>query len=235
VTREAVEDGFERFVTDTIEATADEFSVSRAFRQGVRGPGASVVDRLLKNSDTLWQRAVQPELDAYRDQTLDQFGVLLDFVQSHEDFETYRDRLLERDSFAASIDESVSEERRAELVETLLERQRRMAEAVRPLVESSESEFWPAVRAALTAEEARALVEDHFAFTWPVRENRDAFVMKTSVEPGNVLGGLGGVLGGGLPTIEVTYTDEAIRAMHRAERTVIVDAIGEIEQRFETS
>lgn len=232
VTREAVESGFERFVTETIEATAEEFSVARAFRQGARGPGGSVIDRLLKDSDTLWRRVVQPELDAYRCQTLEQFGVLLDYVESGEEFERYRQRLLELDSFAAAIDESVPDSRQESLRETLLDRQREMGEAIRPVVESSEPAFWPAVRASLTAQEARALVGDHFAFTWPVRENRDAFVLSTSFDPGDVLGGLGGILGGGLPTVTVTYTDEAIRSMHRAERAVIAEALGEIDERF---
>ena len=232
MTREAVESGFERFVTDTIEATAEEFSVSRAIRQGVRGPGGSVVDRLLKNSDTLWRRVVEPELDSYRQRTLDQFAVLLDYVESGEAFEAYREELLARDTFAASIADSLPAERREEITTTLLDRHRRMGEAIRPVVSAEESEFWPAVRASLSAAEAASLVEDHFAFTGPIRENRNAFELSTSFEPGDVLGGLGGLLGGGLPTVTVTYTDEAVRAMHRAERRVIAEALEEIDRRY---
>ena len=59
MTRDAVMDAFEWFVNNAIQQTATEFSVSRALRQGVRGPGGATVDRLLKNSD---HRVVQPEL-----------------------------------------------------------------------------------------------------------------------------------------------------------------------------
>jgi len=52
-------DAFEWFVDNAIQQTATEFNVSRALRQGVRGPGGATVDRLLKNSD---HRVVQPEL-----------------------------------------------------------------------------------------------------------------------------------------------------------------------------
>jgi len=175
---------------------------------------------------------VEPELDSYRQRTLDQFEVLLDYVESDEEFESYREELLARDTFAASIDDSVPEERRREIRAALLDRHRRMGEAIRPVVSADESEFWPAVRASLSAEQATSLVEDHFAFTWPIRENRNAFELSTSFEPGDVLGGLGGLLGSGLPTVTVTYTDEAIRAMHRAERQVIAEALEEIDRQF---
>lgn len=232
MTREALEAGFERFVDQAIDRTIEEFSVARAMRNGTRGVGGSLVDRLLKNNDTLRRRVVEPELEAYRRRTLDQFGTLLEYVESDEPFDAYRDRLLKRDGFATAISSSVPRTRQAELRDVLAERQRRMAEAVEPVVRTPETEFWPAVRASLDAERARELVEEHFAFTWPLRENRDAFEMSTTFEPGDVLGGVGSLLGGGLPTVEVTYTDEAIRAMRRAERRVITDAVDEIERQF---
>lgn len=234
VTREAVASGYEGFVEDTIERTGAEFDVGRALRRGVRGPGASVVDRLLKNSDTLRRRVVRPELDAYERAAVDQFEVLLDYVESDATFESYRERLLERDPFADAIDGSLPASEARALRERLLERQRRMAEAVRPLVEAPETEFWSAVGASLTAAEARTLIEEHFAFTGPVRDNRSAFVLSTAFEPGDVLGGLGGLLGKGLPTVNVTYTDEAIRAMSRAEQAVIESALEEVDRRFDS-
>jgi len=231
VTREAVEDGFESFVEQAIDLTAEEFSVAQAMRRGTRGAGGSLVDRLLKNSNTLQRRVVQPELDAYRTRTLKQFGILLDYVESDEPFEGYRDRLLEHDGFAAAIEAPPA--RRAQLRDLLAERQRRMGEAVEPVVRTPETEFWPAVRASLDEQRARELVEEHFAFTWPLRENQSDFALSTSFEPGDVLGGIGGLLGGGLPTVQVDYTDEAIRAMRRAERQVIAEAIRKIERRFD--
>lgn len=233
MTRQAVESKFGEFVDEAITITAQEFSVARALRQGARGPGGSVIDRLLKNSDTLWQRVVQPELDSYRDQTLEQFSILMEYVESGDSIEAYRERLLAADGFANAMKESLPESRRKEVEDILMRRLEGLAEAARPVVEAAEEEFWPAVRATLTREQARSLIEDHFAFTWPVREHRSAFEMQTSFEPKEILGGIGSLLGGGLPTVTVAYTDEAIRAMHRAERKVIATAHDEIERRFD--
>ena len=233
MTRQAVETGFERFVDDAIEITAEEFSVARALRRGTAGRGGKLIDRLLKNSDALWSRVVQPELDAYRDQTVEQFAILLDCVEAGGDVADYREELLAADGFAAAIESSVPASRRREIEDVLMGRLAGLAEAVEPVVETPEEEFWPAVRASLDADQARALVEEHFAFTWPLRENRAAFALQTSFDPKDVVGGgIGGLLSRGMPTMDVDYTDEAIRAMRRAERKVIADAIDDIDERF---
>ena len=107
----------------------------------------------------------------------------------------------------------------------------RLGTAVAPLVETTEAEFWDAARAQLTSDQARTLVEEQFAFTAPLREHRDAFVLATAVDPEELLGGLGGLLAPSI--IEIEYTDEAIRAMQRAEQSVTVDAKREFDRRFD--
>ena len=234
VTRQAVESGYEGFVEDTIERAGEEFDVGRALRRGVSGPGSSVVNRLVKNSDTLWRRVVRPELDAYERAAIDQFGVLLDYVESGEEFDSYRDRLLRHDPFADAIDGSLPAARRSELESLLLDRQRRVGEAIEPVVAAAETEFWPAVRASLSEAEARALIEDHFPFTALLRDQQSAFVLSTQFEPGDVLGGLGGLLGKRLPSVEVTYTGEAIRALSRAEQAVVGTALEEVDRGYDS-
>jgi len=223
--------GFEQFVGEAIEQTAAEFSVSRAL-QGGRGSGGKAVDRLLKHSDLLWDRVVQPELDSYRDQTVAQFAVLLDWVESDAPLGEYRREILDTGSFADAIRSDVSRERREQVEDTLLAHHERLGHAVEPLVETPETEFWPAAEAVLGTDQARALIEEHFAFTDPVVENRDAFEMVTAVDTDALLGGLGGLLAPG--TISVEYTDEAIRAMRRAERAVIADASRKLDERFDS-
>jgi hypothetical protein len=223
--------GFERFVGDAIEETAMEFSVSRALRQGIRGPGGKTVDSLLKNSDLLWDRVVQPELDSYREQTVTQFDVLLDWVESGEHIEQYRHEILEAGSFVDSIREDVPGSQRRRVEDSLLAHHEALGEAVEPLVDTPEDEFWTAAQAVLTADEARRLIGEHFAFTGPVREHRDAFEMVTAIDPSALLGGLGGLLAPG--SIDIEYTDEAIRSMRRAEQTVIAEANRELDRRFE--
>ncbi|WP_302082714.1 hypothetical protein [Salinibaculum rarum] len=232
MTREAARTGFEQFVEDAIEVTAQQFSVPRALRQGVRGPGGKVVDQLLQDSETLWRRVVQPELDDYRDQILTQFDIVLDYAESDAEIEAYRDDLLAVDSYATALREDIGAEQRATMHDRLLARQQGLGDAVTPVVDAEETDFWDAAATVFDREQATALVEDHFAFTTPLRDHRDAFRMQTQFDPGDILGGLGSLLGGGLPTVEVEYTDEALRSMRRAEKTVIAETKRELDRRF---
>lgn len=235
VTRAAVRAGFEQFVEDAVEATAEHFDVARALRQGIDGPGASVVDRLLNDSEAVRRRVVEPELAIYRRRTIDQFDVILDYAESEAGIEEFRESILERDAFAEEIRDDVSPKRRRAIVEDLLERHRKLGEAAVPLIESSEEDFWDAVQTTLDRETAKRLVEKRFVITGPIRDHTDAIAMTTTIDPGDVLGGLGGLLGGRLPTLSVEYTDEAVRAMRQAEQTVITDAKREIDRRFGSS
>ena len=232
VTRAAVREGFERYVDRAVGRTAEAFRVGRALREG--GPGSGVVDRLLGNSELLRERVVQPELDAYRGQVLEQFETLLDYVESGDDIGSYREPLLAADAYEDALRPDLPAERRAEVRDRLVERQRRFGEALAPVVAAEKAEFWPAVTATLSEEEAVALVETHFAFTEPLRADRDAFRMAVRFDPGDVLGGLAGLGAtlGGLPAVEVDYTDEALRAMGRAEEAVVASTKRDLEERY---
>jgi len=73
------------------------------------------------------------------------------------------------------------------------------------------------------------MVEEHFVFSTPLREERDAFAFELAIDPGDVLGGLARAL----PTLEVDFTDEALRSMRRAERRVLPEAKSDIERAYE--
>lgn len=229
MTREAVEEGFELFLENAIEVTFEEFSVSRAFR-GSQGSAGAVVDKLLKNSDALHRRVVAPEIEAYRRQTLGQFGLVLDYVDNKSSIEQYKREILEAGPVVESIRTDISRKRRQTVRESLFDQHRGLGKAVEPLLEAEESSFWSAVTSVLSREEAMSLVSRHFAFTQPLRDHRDAIAMKATVDPDSILGGLAGML----PTrsFEVEYTEEALRSMYRAEQSVIQDAEQEISQRF---
>jgi hypothetical protein len=231
VTREAIRTGFERFVDDAISHTQREFDVARALRQGVRGPGKRLVGKLLNDSETLRRRVVEPELDSYRNRILQQFDVLLDAIESDGGVEAYREELLATDSYAQALRSDLGSDRRETIHDALVARQRRLASAVAPVVASPAEQFWPAVEDVFDREQAQELVTDHFAFTGPLQDHRRAYEMKTAFEPGDILGGLGGLLGGSR-TVEVEYTNEAVRSLRRAERQVIADTTETIEQRF---
>jgi hypothetical protein len=233
MSREAVEAGFRQFVEDVIDETVEEFSVARALRQGVRGPGGRIVDRLLKNSSSLRTRVVEPELATYRRRAVEQFEVVLDYVESDEPFEVHADRILAADSYWEALRPDLSAERKATVREALLARNRELGDAVAPLVAAPADEFWVAVRDTFDEPTAIALVEEQFIFTGPLREHRDAFVLETSFEPADVLGGVGGLLGAGLPTVHVEFTDEGIRAMRRAEAKVVEATKRRVRRQFD--
>jgi len=234
VTRAAARQGFEAFITDAVEATYREFNVVAAL-QGVRVPGSGMIDRLLKRSDALDRRVVQPELRAFRADVIDQFDVLLAYVASGEDIEAYREELLAADRYAQSIRDSVPPDRRERLEDRLVARQKALGDAIEPIVASARDDYWAALLESFDREGAIALVEDHFEFTGPLREERDAFVLRTEIDPGDVLSGVESLLGGAMPTITVEYTDEAVRAMRHAEQQVIAETRAEIEDRFDAA
>lgn len=218
-----------------MDASLEHFDVARALREGVDGPGVSLVDRLLGNTRALRRRIVEPRLRRYRRQVLTQFEVILDYAESDEGIDAFRDEILDHDIFAQSIRPDVAPARQEDIRDRLLERHQSLGDATVPLLESPEDDFWTAARSTLERDEARRLVEEQFVLTRPVREHTDALAISTTIDPGEVLGGLGRVLGGGLPSIEVTYTGEAIRALRRAEREVVAEAFAEIDRRFEAS
>ena len=230
MTRQAARSGFEGFVEDALAYTEREFSVAGALQSDATGAGGKVIDKLLSDSEAVREQVVRPELDAYREQILAQFDILLDAIESDEAVEAYRTELLETDAYDANLRPDLPTDRRSALRDRLFERQRDLATAVAPLVETSEDEFWAAAASAFDSESMTSLVEDHFAFTDPMQDHRRAFRMVTQIDPGEVLGG--GLLVSRLPAIEVEYTDEALRSMRRAERRVIRETKEEIERRY---
>ena len=231
MTREAVIEGFERFVGDAIEETIAEFSLSRALQNGVSGPGRGAIDRLLKNSETVHRTVVQPELESYREQVFDQFAVILTYADSGGTFDNYCEEILAADAFASSLRPGLSETRRVAVQGSLLTRHRQLGDAVTPLVESPEPRFWDAARTELDRGQAETLVEEHFAFTRPLRDHQDALQLETTVDIGEVVGGFATLLGR-TARLDVDYTDEAIRAMCHAEQAVIRDAKREVDRQF---
>jgi hypothetical protein len=229
VTREAVVKGYERFVGDAIEQTVKEFSLTRALQNGVSAPGGGIVDKLLKNSGRVRRNVVQPELEMYRDRAFKQFDVLLEYVASDEGIDAYRDQLADVGAFEQELREDLPGERREAVLDFMMGRYERLGEALVPLIDSPETEFWEAAAAELNAEEATALVEKHFRYTRPLREHPDAFRLVATIRGTDVFGPFGLAFG----SIDVVYTEEATRATAVAEEAVIDEAKNDIADRFE--
>lgn len=86
---------------------------------------------------------------------------------------------------------------------------------MKPIVDRPEDDFWSATMAVFDRTEATELMEQAFPFTGPLRRHRDAIVFEIRLDPRDVIGGQ---FTSGLPSVRIEYTDEAIRAMCRAER-----------------
>jgi hypothetical protein len=229
VTREAVVQGYERFVGDAIERTVEEFSLTRAVQNGAEAPGGGVVDKLLKNSGRIQRKVVQPELEMYRDRAFDQFDILLECVESGEGIDAYRERFVEVGAFENELREDLPAERREEVLDFMTDRYERFGNALVPLLESPETAFWDAAVAELTANESRNLVEEHFRYTKPLREYPDAFRLVATINGTDVFGPFGLAFG----SLDVVYTEEAIRATAVAEEAVIEEVRSEIADRFD--
>ena len=230
MTRAAARAGFDAFLTDAVDATRAEFSVERALRGTGLGPGGAVVDRLRSHADALERRVVEPELAAYRDDALAQFDVILRYASGDEPIDAYAEELVAKDGFHDALADDVSEETATAVDEALVERCRRLGDALRPIVARPEDEFWPAAVGAFDRSEATALVEDAFPFTGVLREFPSAFAFEARIDPEEVLGG---PFASALPSVSVEYTDEAKRAMRRAERRVIEETKREVAARFD--
>lgn len=230
MTRAAATDGFETFLEDTVAATREEFSVERALRGSTVGAvGGRVLDRLRGHADTLEERVLRPELVAYRRRARAQFGVVLDYVESDEPIEAFREEILAHDTYVSAVSDGAPRRTRAALIEDVLDRHRRLGDGLAPVVESNHEAFWPAAGAVYDRTEVQTLIEDTFPFTGPLRRHRDAVALEVQIDPGAVLGGLASAL----PTVGVEITDEALRAMTRAERRVVGEFTDEIDDRFD--
>jgi len=230
MTREAARSGFETFLDDAVTATREEFSVERALRGTGLGPGGAVVDGLRNNADALERRVVEPELAAYREDALRQFDAVLDYAAGDDPIRTYADEIAARDGFLEALADGVSDRTAAAVEDAVVARGQRLGDAVAPIVERPEDAFWPAVTAAFDRQTATDLVENAFPFTGVLREFPEAFAFEVRIDPGSVLGG---PFAGALPTASIEYTDEAKRAMRRAEHRVIEETKREVAARFD--
>jgi hypothetical protein len=230
MSRMAADAGFERFVRETIDATRRAFSVERALDGTGLGPGGAIIDRLRSETEAIERQLVDPEFARYRQDSIEQFRVVLDYAESDEPIEAFEDALLAHDSYAQAIDPDVPAERREAVRTDLLDRLQRLGDGVVPIVERPEDEFWPAMTAAFDRETALDLVEHTFAFTGPLCRHRDVLVFAVDIDPGEVLGG---PLADRLPSASIDYTEEAIRAMCQAEQQVIAETKTELDERFD--
>ncbi len=229
MTRAATESGLFDAVDAIIEATYDEFDAVRAVRRGSTDAAGRAVNALVKRNRLLDEYVVRPEIEKFRDDARRQVSAMLDAVEAGDPVESRREEILATDVYYGSLAPDASRETREAVAETVLGRFERAGETVGPVVAAPDDEFWDAVRASLTAEEARELVAANFDFAPEMRPYRGAFAFRTELDPGELLGG---PLAARLPSFSIDYTDESMRAMGRAEVRVRRHYDREISRRY---
>ena len=230
MSRRAAAAGFEHFLEPTMTEIRREFSVGRALEGTGLGPGGHVIDQVRQHADTIERRLVDPEFQRYRDRSLAQFRVLLDAVESDHPLEAFDDALLAHDSYLEALKPSVTSEQRAMVTEMILTRLYRLGNGLEPIVQRPEDEFWAAAEVAFDREEAMILVGEVFPFTDPLRTHRHLFAFEARIDPSEILGG---PFASALPSVTIEYTDEATRAMTRAEKSIVRELEAEVRSRFE--
>ncbi|MDT3433555.1 hypothetical protein [Haloarcula sp. 1CSR25-25] len=228
MTRRAVEREFERYLSQFVDETYAAFDVGAVLR-GSNGSGGRVASKLLKNSRPLERHVVRPKLQSYQQQILAQLEPVLDYAGTDAAFDAYADDVLAHDIYWNALRDSVRGDRRDRIRDRLLARQRSFGDDLEPLVAADSDDFWTAVTESYDRETAADIVQTHFEFSVPLREDRTAFAFELTIDPGEVLGGLARAL----PTLDVEFTDEALRSMRRAEQQVIPAAKADVEQAYE--
>ena len=229
MTRRAIEAGFDRYLSTLVDETYAAFDVAAVLR-GSRGGGSRVVSKLLKNSGPLDRHVVRPKLREYQRTIARQFEPVLDYAAAGDaDFEQYADAVLARDIYWEAVRDDIRGKRRERIRERLLSRQRAFGDDIAPVLATESDDFARAVADAYDREAAMALIDEHFRFSAPLREERGAFALELDIDPGDVLGGLARAL----PSLTVDFTDEAVRAMGQAEQKVIPTAKADVAAAYE--
>lgn len=229
MTREAAKNGFEDIFDRTIEATRKEFSIGRALQGTGLGSAGVLIDSLRKNTDSLERRIIQPELDAQRKQMFDQFEIILNYAESSKSIEHFQKELIDSDPVLDHLHPNVSDKERNKIIEKVMTRNKRLGSGVESIIEQHEDNFWKAVESAYKYDDAIRLAEQSLSFTQPIRQHKSAFELKLEVTPQDVIGG---PFVPGISSIEIDYTDEAARAMYRAEKKVIHNTKQQINSEF---
>ncbi|ERH04494.1 MAG: hypothetical protein J07HR59_01628 [Halorubrum sp. J07HR59] len=229
MTREAAKTGVEEFLERTVDATREEFRVQRALRGTGLGPGGMVIDRLRDNAQAMERKLVEPELAEYRDRSLAQFDVLVEYMETDAPIQEFEEPLLKTDSYLESLDASASAATRKQLIDASLERLERLGDGLAPVVHSDHDEFLAGYQCRTLPRVGIRPRRAWVPFSGPLRQHREAVSFAVTIDPGEVLGG---PLTGGLPSVSLEYTDEALRAMQRAERQIGKQMRDEIDTRF---
>lgn len=206
MTRAAVEEQFDRFFDEMVDFAKDEMSPTRSMG-GVSIPvGDDIIKDVMGDQIAESMEEVQRDMEHQRDVVLSYAEDLADGADPGTARAQYEDRFLRTNPVYKHHEPG---QRREDLEEELLHHLDEVAADLAPIVDAPQDNFWEAMTATVPEyEEARMLLNKHFSQAETFRDYRRGINMEEEVRVG------GSVFG---TTVEVDYTDEAIRVIDEGE------------------
>jgi len=182
-----VKEKLDEYAGFVAEVATDEFDTTNV----VKIPGVSDARAKSMISSTM-EKMEEGQAKALRRQ----YSAALDAVD--DGVEAHKEDFVENDAFYRSYEGDRDDEFR----EALVERLRETRDALEPVVETEEDDFWDAVREAYDHEEAAEQLSKLFTATETAEQFSDGIVMEIDVPVGSG---------------KYTYTDESLRSFGVAE------------------
>ncbi len=199
MTEEAVRKKLDKFVHTVAIQSLDELDPLNVLDVDVNISGDKIKSAMRDD--------IRQEMATVKARFQDQMGLAVDYsVAGNGSFESHRDEFIDVDVFYNTF--RGNGERKEAFREDLTEYFERTSEGIKPLVESPEEEYWDAMVACYTKDEARDYLDAHFSRADIIERYKDDMVMEMELDTG-------------LPIESMEYTDEAVR----------VFSVGEAEMR----
>lgn len=206
MTRAAIEEQFDVFFDEMIAFAKEEMSPTRTM-SGVSIPvGDDIIKDVMGDQIGESMEEVQRDMERQRDVVLDYAEDLASGAEPGTVRSQYEDRFLQTNPVYKHHRPGPRRER---LQEELLDHLDGVAADLAPIVDAEEEDFWDALTATVPSyEEASSLINEHFSQAETFRAYQRGINMEEEVRVG------GSLLG---KTVEVDYTDEAIRVIEEGE------------------
>lgn len=195
MTEEAVRKKLDKFVHTVAIKSLDELDPVNVLDVDVNLPGDKIKSAMRDD--------IRQEMASVKARFQDQMSVAVDYsLAGNGSFDEHRKEFLDVDVFYNSFEGNGETEQafRDELTEYFED----TSEGIKPLVESDRDEYWDAMVASYTKEEASEMLDRHFSRVDIVEKYTDDMVMEMELDTG-------------LPIEKMEYTDEAVRVFGAGE------------------
>lgn len=198
MTEEAVRKKLDKFVHTVAIQSLDELNPVNVLDVDVNLPGDKIKSAMRDD--------IRQEMATVKARFQDQMGLAVDCsLAENGSFEEHKEEFLDADVFYNSY--AGNGESEQAFRDDLGEYFRETSEGIKPLVESEKDEYWDAMVACYTKEEASDMLDAHFSRVDIIEKYKDDMVMEMALDTG-------------LPIEKMEYTDEAVRVFGVGEQVM---------------